>query len=196
MRFATVAACCVFTMALGARTSQAIPIIDQNQPNSPIFMAGFNQPDLAQSFLQTNDNVAGAGIGMQAGQGTTDSVTIALWDDLPNQPGATLLASASGTATQGTWFDVFWSPVSVIPGNTYYLVFTAAGDLMGIAGDTSNPYANGQVYANSGFTPFANFDYTFRTYYEPDSSPVPEPTTMLLLGGGLLGLVARRRRHS
>lgn len=95
-------------------------------------------------------------------------MTIQLWTNLPNA-GGTMLAEASATGTAGNWVDVFWNFVVVTPATTYYLVFTG-NTTLGIAGDTNNPYPYGMVYANAGYTPFANFDYTFRTYYQLDVS--------------------------
>ncbi len=141
--------------------------IDQNQPSGSAYMASFSQTDLAQSFMQTNTNISGAGILLQAGAGTSDNVTIQLWDDLPDT--GTMLATASATGVAGEWVDVYWSYVPVTPGTTYYLVFLG-NTTLGIAGDTSNPYPNGHVYANAGFTPFPNFDYAFRTYYDDNVS--------------------------
>lgn len=173
----------------------AAPIVDQNQPNSPDFMAPFAADGLAQSFQQTNSNISGAGIFLQSNVGTTDMVTIALWNALPNQAGAQMLASGSGAATQGSWFDVSWDVADITAGATYYLVFTSQNRTLGIAGDVSNPYADGQVYANTGFQEFPTFDYTFRTYFDDNQqAPVPEPSTFLLLGAGLAGICGLRRR--
>ena len=70
------------TVALGiaalSSIAQATLIVDQNQPSATEYMASFNQQDLAQSFRQTQGNIAGAGMFMQAGQGVSDTVTIAL----------------------------------------------------------------------------------------------------------------------
>lgn len=164
----------VFALAVVGICSLALSasaqIIDQNQPSGPVYMAAFSQGDLAQSFKQTNNNIVGAGILLQASVGSSDNVTISLWTLLPNQGGAVMLASASATGTQGQWVDVFWPMVSITPGTTYYLVFTG-NQTLGIAGDTNNPYPNGQVYANSGFGSFPTFDYAFRTYYsEPTAT--------------------------
>ncbi|MEP6781340.1 MAG: PEP-CTERM sorting domain-containing protein, partial [Gemmatimonadaceae bacterium] len=65
-----------------------------------------------------------------------------------------------------------------------------------VGGDTGNPYADGQVYANPGFVSFATFDYTFRTYAGQSTSVVPEPATVSLMVGGLAAVfaVARRRK--
>ena len=134
--------------------------IDQDAPTNNAFMAAFSQRDLAQSFQQAASNVSGAGIFLQAGQGSTGAVTISLYDKLPNE-GGSVLAQGSGTGTQGSWFDVLWAPVSVVANTTYFLVFTGDGSL-GIAGDTADGYARGNVYANLGFNSFASFDYTFR----------------------------------
>lgn len=136
--------------------------IDQNQPNNPDLMAGFDQIDLAQSFQQFHDNCSGGGIYLSPLFGDSDMVTIALWTGLPGQ-GGVLLAQASTVGTAGSWCDVFWQPVNVTPGITYYLVFSG-NDTLVIAGDTTNPYPRGQVYANPGFIPYP-FDYTFRTYW-------------------------------
>lgn len=142
--------------------------IDQNQPSGPVYMAAFSQGDLAQSFQQTNGNICGAGILLQAGIGGSDNVTIAIWDALPNA-GGTMLAEASATGTAGDWVDVYWPTITITPATTYYLVFTG-NTTLGIAGDTSNPYPYGHVYANTGFSPFTGFDYAFRTYYDPTVS--------------------------
>lgn len=182
-------------LAFVSASIYAVPVIDQNQSSSPSYMAGFSQPNLAQSFQQAANNVAGAGIFMMS-VGSTDTVTIGLWDALPNA-GGSLLASGSGVATQNSWFDVFWTPVSVIPDTTLFLVFTAANTSMGIRGDTGNPYSRGQTYANAGFQPFPVYDYTFRTYAEPAQTSVPEPSSIaLLMFGGLMGLFIAKRKKA
>jgi len=140
--------------------------IDQNQPSGPTYMAAFAQTDLAQSFMQTYDNIAGAGILLQTGIGTSDNVTIQLWDALPNA-GGTMLIEASATGTAGQWVDVFWGALEITPANTYYLVFTG-NNTLGITGDLNNPYPNGNVFANPGYGPFPNYDYAFRTYYDTE----------------------------
>lgn len=138
-------------------------VLDQEQNSDTTCMAGYSQTDLAQSFRPSFDNVAGCGIFLRAATGVAETVTVELWDALPNQ-GGTMLASGTTLGSPGTWADVFWGSVSVTAGNTYYMVFYANGTSLCFAGDTSNPYPSGQVYANSGFGSFPNFDYTFRTY--------------------------------
>ena len=158
-------------MSVSEQTETTLPIslsneIDQNQPSGPIYMAAFNQTDLAQSFMQTNANISGAGILLQAGIGTSDNVKIQLWDALPNA-GGTMLAEASTIGTAGLWVDVFWPAVVITPSTTYYLVFVGNATL-GIAGDNGNPYPNGHVFANPGFVPYTSFDFAFRTYYDTE----------------------------
>jgi hypothetical protein len=173
--------------------SHAGVVLDQQQLSGPTYMAAFSQTDLAQSFQQAYSNVAGAGIQLQSGVGTTGDITIALYDNLPNA-GGTLLANGTALgASAGSWADVFWTPVSVVPNTTYYLVFTT-NQAMGIAGDTTNPYSRGQVYANPGYEAFPQYDYAFRTY--ADDASVPEPSSFLLLAAGIAGLIALKRRHA
>ncbi len=169
------------------------PVVDQSQPSGTSHMAAFSQSDLAQSFQQAHNNVSGAGIKLWS-IGTSDTVTISLWDDLPNQSGS-ILASGSAVGTAGNWVDVFWTPETVVPDTTLYLVFTSANNTLGIAGDTQDPYSRGQVYANAGYGSFPNFDYTFRTYYEDSIAAVPAPGALLLgmLGTGAVGYLRRRR---
>ncbi len=184
-----------FTLISLSFCTNAALIIDQNQAKNSGTMASFAQSNLAQSFKQTYDNIAGAGIFLKQWSGLTDIVTISLWDALPNQAG-NLLASASGLGTQGSWFDVFWNPVSVVPHTTLYLVFTSENNVLGIAGSTSNPYKRGQVYANAGYGSFASFDYTFRTYSDDNFSSVSEPASIALLGLGLAGIGFFRRKKT
>lgn len=100
-------------------SARSAPLLDQNQPNYNVMtpMALFYQHDLAQSFQQSSGNISGAGIFLTPYGSLSDTVTIALYDALPNA-GGNLLASASGIGTAWSWFDVFWAPVPVTPGTT------------------------------------------------------------------------------
>lgn len=149
-------------------TPLAAQTIDVNQPSDTTCMAGFGQVDLAQSFIPTTNNCSGAGIFMRAATGSAETLTISLYSG--GLPGTgTLIASGTGLASPGAYFDVFWPAVTVIPGNTYYLDFSPTASMC-FAGDTANPYAGGNVFANSGYGAFLTFDYTFRTYF--NSGPV------------------------
>ena len=167
-----------------AASATADYILDQNQPNAIVYMAAFSQTDLAQSFQQSANNIAGAGIHLYT-VGSPGNVTISLWDALPNA-GGQMLAAATDVGTPNTWIDVYWDPVSVTPGVTYYLVFEDDNTGMGIYGDTNNPYPYGHVFANAGYQPFPDYDYTFRTW------AVPAPGALALLA--LAGLARTRRR--
>jgi hypothetical protein len=187
----------LIALTLGtALVAEAAPVIDQNAPTHPNYMAQFGQTDLAQSFQQSASDIDGAGIFLQPGQGSSGTITIGLYDKLPTA-GGHQLASGSAVGTAGNWVDVFWADLAISANTTYFLVFTSTDNSMGIAGDTGNPYNRGQVYANPGYGSFPTFDYTFRTYAQ-GGAQVPEPASLALVGGALIGLgaLARKRRLS
>ncbi len=140
-------------------------VVDQNQSVADEYVAGFDQPDLAQSFHQDRFNITGAEIFLYT-IGTEDRVRITVYDALPNAGGIPL--TTGGTiARANDWARVKFPPVSISSDKTYYLVFESdnTGGL-GIKGSLDNPYPFGMVFANSGFGSFPNYDYTFRTFAE------------------------------
>lgn len=188
----------LFASLVVAAAVQAAPVIDQNSPTYNAHMAGFAQTNLAQSFKQTASDISGAGILLRAGVGSSDNVTISLYDKLPTD-GGQLLASGSAIGTAGSWVDVFWADVAISANTTYFLVFSGNSTL-GISGNTANPYSDGQVYANQGYQSFPGFDYTFRTYSDDgaDNGHVPEPASLALVSGALMGagFAARKRKQA
>jgi hypothetical protein len=146
--------------------------VDQSQLSNNACMANFFQTDLAQSFIPALPFSCGATIGLVSGIGAPGAVTIALWDGLPNAGGNLLATGTDPAAAPGGFATVNWPAVAVTPGTTYYLLFTAdaAGQGLCIAGDLNDPYPFGIVFANGGYQPFPDFDYTFEAF--GDAVPV------------------------
>ncbi len=137
-------------------------IIEVNQDFTDTCMAFINQGGLAQSYMPTEAQSAGAGIMFTTTSSGLD-VNLSLWDGLPNA-GGTMLASGTSQTDGTIWADVFWDPVvNVTVGSTYYIVIDGDVALPCVAGSLSDIYAGGNVFANN-YSSFPQFDYTFRTY--------------------------------
>ena len=191
LRSCLIASC----IALAAPLAFAQNTIDQKQEDISYAMGGFFQSGLAQSFQTSADSISGAGIELWPRAEEDGPVTIALWDALPTQGGVKLAEGvAKGVGT--LWADTFWKPVKAEANKTYFLTFTSDVPIFIIGGSLDN-YKKGMAYAND-YTPFSQYDYTFRTYAAPlpaQTTPVPEPATaaMMLAGLGLLAGQLRRK---
>lgn len=169
-------------------------VVDQSAATANSLMANFDQVGLAQSFQQNASTIAGAGVLMGGNISGSATLTISLWDHIPDGNGSAL-ASGTVLGTTGQWANVYWSPVSIVANQTYYLDFNGGGIAnIGIRGDIANGYARGMVFANH-YHAFPTFDYTFRTFASV-AGVVPEPSTyaMLVLGLGMLGFARIRRK--
>jgi hypothetical protein len=164
-------------------------LIDQSQYNIGFWggLASFNESGLAQSFIQSENNIVGAGIFIYDPIPTSvgGRIDIELWDKLPSSSGANKLRSGMTDAHAGSWADVLWveGVYFVSPNTTLFLVLTGENKNMSIAGSIRNKYLQGQGYVSGVLT---NNDYTFRTFY---TAVVPVPAAVWLFGTALIGLV-------
>jgi hypothetical protein len=202
-------ACRLTAAAVGcvalAAPLRAQNVVDQQQTTAEGsfgYVDGWN----AQTFTPTRDNVSGAGFMLSSRDvgGFSGTATVALWSGNPSDVGSIELATGALPYVTGydfEWFDTFWSPVAVTPGQTYWLLI--GGGSWGTFTLFGQPttYANGGAYYSwstdrqDPYTDFSGaYDLTFRTYAVVTT---PEPGTWMLLGAGLLGvggIAARRRR--
>lgn len=175
----------------------------------------------AQTFTTNAKNISGGGFYLRnlnydsPEAGSDPWLSIALWDGDPGGDGSTRLAggTVSGIETSGgpfanewAWAELFWEPVPVISGRSYWLVGgSGAAGWQFLWASYEPPAAEGSRYPLGNpclsdrelgeWECRTDGDMTFRTYSTPNEV-VPEPATVSLVLTGLSGLaVANRRRR-
>src|SRR5262252_5808025 len=110
-------------LAASLTPSLRADVVDQQQLLDPNRIS--SGTGIAQSFQTAANNISGASVETDKHVPGTGNVTISLWDALPNQGGANMLATATvNNVAQGVWVNVNWSPVTVTAGNAYFLAFS------------------------------------------------------------------------
>ncbi len=206
------AASSTILLSLGFRSAQA-QTVDQSNYNGQLYQTLADYWN-GQTFTPSAATSSGAGFKIWNLGGTTFNsvLEVELWGENPEIAtwrstyitGGT--TSLSLVADQQAMIDVFWSAVGVIPGHEYFLAFHVSGgsNLVRPLYSDGEQYAAGYMY-NSPSTvnhtfgyarcPSCGNDYAFEEF--TDSSPTPEPSTIVLMGTGILGVfyLQRRRRR-
>ena len=123
---------------------------------------------LAQTFEANTDSVSGASL-LTVGSRAA-SVSVELWDGLPNAGGTLLADGELADFEPGGWAELSWPPVPVTTHTSYVLIISLTGDDVAIASNSMNPYAGGQAHVGADFIPVLDTDFTFRTWAETPAS--------------------------
>jgi hypothetical protein len=209
------------TLCLGPVAAEAVPLLDTGTPDETGVVGVYYDPlfgsatFIAQEITFTGP-VSITAIEAYVGGAAANAIQVDLTSAIgPGATAADLIASASlplpGTpdfSMSGAWVS---APMNVLlAAGTYFLVFSpdflagSSGYLGSSFMPTDAPATLGDRFAaGDGMLPFVNVnlalpiasDFSLVNTFSPGIRIIPEPSTGLLLVGGVLGMAVGRRRR-
>lgn len=199
MRRICLAAALALALCPSTLTALPITLVDTGTPTHGIAYSLNPSAWLAAEFdvagTYTLTGIDGYIIPFAAG-----NVTIALYADGGDVPGAQLQQQAFAAAGAENWMGVGGLSWNVGPG-TYWVAFTvvSGSTFSGIMREGSPLPLLNEAFSTSQGASWAgadNRDLGIRIFADDAETPaVPEPTSLLLMGTGLLVVVRRARRR-
>jgi len=188
-------ALCLCLLALGGPASAAL-LVDTGTP--PVDSVGWSlssDQDLASRFTLTSQSKITSLAGYMYSLYSSGTATVEIRSDGGGVPGADVLLSRSLLVPESYTPD--WRGVhglhTVLDAGDYWIVFLGGDDIFGGMPDPAPNPLLVEAYSFDGvWSNYNDLDIGVRVYGGP---PVPEPCTMLLLGGGVLGLASLKRQR-
>lgn len=171
-------------------------IIDTRPPGQEFFWSGFGSGViLGQSFStpgSLNTTLANwtlYDVKVNSGQPVTYTASISEWNSVTRTTGATVW-STSGSDLSTSYTDLNFAVNADLTAGTQYLFAFFANASGGNFFTGLTPYAGGGFYYQNGATPSGSYSAQWSAYdLEFSAQFVPEPSTVLLFGSGLVGLI-------
>jgi hypothetical protein len=191
-RSSTIRLALLLTFLAVVVSAQAGTVLDQNNPPGNL---GLN--DSLEWQQQVTDGIGGvlAGITLYTQSGSdTDIVKIGVG---PGFFFGTFAFTTTATIVPGgTFIDTSAADIHLTPGEFFVIDVSGGPGCCNLTGSTS-PYSGGDLYLDvdgqiQDYTQLFGYSMSFQTYV--NTTPTPEPGSLMLLGSGILGLLGVVRR--
>jgi hypothetical protein len=137
-----------------------------------------------------------------AGPTNTVNVTRTPTNSISNEYQNDFALPSVSLAAGTYWLALYNGPGTATGSDNFYWEFSGSAPAGGSPGRVCTPSSTVDCTSTTDWGPYSTTEYAFQLYGEASSSVVPEPSTLLLIGSVLPGIVGvgtlirKRRTHS